>query len=46
MPEDVPPMIKGSLNDALKVTDDIETEQNNLVCTNPCSQSSVRYAVN
>jgi hypothetical protein len=31
MPGDVPPMIKGSLKDALKVTDDIEAEQNNLV---------------
>ncbi|MGI0046326.1 MAG: hypothetical protein ACREBB_03950 [Nitrosotalea sp.] len=31
MPEDVPPMVKGSLRDALKVTDDIEAEQNNLV---------------
>ncbi len=31
MPEDVSPMIKGSLKDALKITDDIEAEQNNLV---------------
>lgn len=31
VPDDAPPMIKGSLKDALKVTDDIEAEQNNLV---------------
>jgi hypothetical protein len=31
MPEDTSSMIKGSLKDALKITDDIEAEQNNLV---------------
>jgi hypothetical protein len=31
LPEDAPPTVKGSLRDALKVTDDIEAEQNNLV---------------
>ena len=31
IPEDASPMIKGSLKDALKITDDIEAEQNNLV---------------
>jgi hypothetical protein len=31
LPEDAPSTIKGSLRNALKATDDIEAEQNNLV---------------